>query len=131
VSDPRIVTVNTIDFGPVELLEPFWCTGSMHGDGGYRADITHYGEEIALVVDTACHGEVRVMTASLYQGPFSEIETTAIVVSVEFGDAETVDAHTFNSGELAGLADAMVAFAVGPLHQLIERLQLLEGGDAS
>lgn len=127
MSDPRTVTVDTIDHGPVTVPEPFWCSG-FHPPGGYRADIAHDGEEVALVVDTACHGEVRVLSAALYQAPFSEHETTGVVVSVEFGEPDTSQAHSFDSAELAGLADAMVAFAVGPLHQLIERQQLLEGG---
>jgi hypothetical protein len=126
VSDPRTVTVNTSDHGPVTVPEPFWCCGS-HPPGGYRADIAHYGQEIALTVDTSCHGELRVLSASLYQGPFSEYETRNVAVAVEFGDFDTTDAHSFNSTELAGLADATVAFAVGPLHDLITRLQLLEG----
>ncbi|MCX5338117.1 hypothetical protein [Streptomyces sp. NBC_00140] len=129
MSDPRTVTVSTLDHGPVTLPEPFWCVG-FHPPGGYKADIAHYGQEIALTAETSCHGEVRVLAASLYQGPFSEHETRNVAVAVEFGDFDTTDAHSLDAGELAGLADAMVAFAVGPLHQLIERLQLLEGGDA-
>lgn len=129
MTDPHTVTVDTIDHGPVTLPEPFWCVGT-HPAGGYRADITHYGEEIALVVETPCHGPVRALSAALYQGPFSEYETTDVVVSVEFGDAETVDAHSFGSEDLAAFADGLVSFAVGPLHSLIERLQLLEGGEA-
>lgn len=129
MSGPRTVTVDTIDHGPVTLPEPFWCSGH-HEPGGYRADIVHYGQEIALTVDTHCHGEVRVMSASLYQGPFSEYEDRGPAVAVELGDFDSGDAHAFDAARLAGLADSMVAFAVGPLHQLIERLQLLEGDES-
>lgn len=129
MSEPRTVTVDTVDHGPVTLTEPFWCSG-FHPPGGYRADIAHYGQEIALTVDTPCHGEVRVMAASLYEGPFSEHEARGPAVAVELGDLDTGDAHSFDAARLAGLADSMVAFAVGPLHQLIERLQLLEGGES-
>jgi hypothetical protein len=123
------ITVNTVDYGPVELPEPHWCV-DVHPDGEYRADIVHYGEEIALVTDTTCHGQVQVLTAALYQGPFSERATRDVVAAVEFGDPEMGDGHSLNAAELAGLADALVSFAVGPLHQLIERLQLLEGGES-
>lgn len=129
MSDPRTVTVDTVDFGPVTLPEPFWCSG-VHPGGGYRADIAHYGQEIALTVDTSCHGEIRVMTASLYEGPFSEHEQRGPAVAVELGDFDTNDAHSLDAARLAGLADSMVAFAVGPMHQLVERLQLLEGGES-
>lgn len=126
MSDPRTITVTTVDHGLVTFTEPFWCTG-LHPDGDYRADIAHQGEEVALVVDTACHGEVRVLSAALYQALFPEHETTDVVVSVEFGEPDTSQVHNLGPGELAGLADSLVAFAVGPLHQLIERQQLLRG----
>ncbi|MFJ8783161.1 DUF6907 domain-containing protein [Streptomyces sp. NPDC102476] len=128
MSDPRMVTVDTIDAGPVTLPEPFWC-GGFHPAGGYRADIAHQGQELALVVDTPCHGELRMLSAALYQGPFSEHETTDVVVAVEFGEDNT-ESHTLGSQDLAAVADAMVAFAVGPLHELITRLQLLEGDES-
>lgn len=121
-------TVNTIDHGPVTFTEPFWCTG-LHPDGDYRADIAHQGEEIALVVETPCHGEVRMLSASLYRAPFSEHETTAVVAAVEFGEDGT-ESHSLGSQDLAAVADGMVAFAVSELHGLIERLQLLEGGES-
>lgn len=119
---PRTVTVHTADHGPVEVDEPFWCLGE-HPAEGYREDIEHQGETIRLAVDTACHGEVEVLNASLFQRPFSSHGPTGPMVSVELDDW-----HEFNAAQLAGLADSLVSFAVGPLHQLIERLQLLEGG---
>lgn len=122
------VTVQTVDHGPVTFTEPFWCLG-LHPDGSYRADIAHQGDEIALVVETPCHGEVRMLSASLYQGPFSEHETTAVVAAVEFGEDGT-ESHSLGSQDLAAVADGMVAFAVGELHGLIERVQLLTGGES-
>lgn len=122
-------TVQTIDAGPVEFPEPFWCSG-LHPDGGYKADIAHEGEEIALAIDTACHGEVRVLSASLYQALFAEHESRELVVAVEFGDPFAGDAHSLDAAEIADLADQLVAFAVGPLHQLIERHLLLKGGES-
>jgi hypothetical protein len=121
VSDPRTVTVRTLDHGTVTAAEPFWCLGE-HADGEYRADFNHQGEEYPLVVDTLS-GPVELATASLYQRPFAEESSTAVVVTVEFDSG----ADEYDSTSLAGLADALVAYAVGPLHALIERLQLLEG----
>jgi hypothetical protein len=117
----NVVAVDTIDAGRVEGVEPAWCRGE-HADGEYRADFNHQGEEYPLVVDTP-GGQVQVATAFLYQRPFAEGSTRAVVVPVEF-DSE---AKEYDSTSLAGLADALVAYAVGPLHQLIERLQLLGG----
>ena len=120
------VTVYTADHGDVTLEEPFWCTGE-HPAEGYREDTEHEGDEIPLVVTTPCHGDVQLLTAALFQRPFSTHGPTVPLVAVEVGDTEL---HEYDSTALAGLADSMVAFAVGPLHQLIERLQLLEGDES-
>jgi hypothetical protein len=124
VSDPRTITIPTLDHGPVTLPEPFWCAAE-HLVDGYRADIAHEGEEHPLTVD-AMDGQVQVATAFLYQRPFAERSTTAVVVAVDFG----AEANEYDAQSLAGLADALVSYAVGPLHSLIERLQLLEGGES-
>ncbi|MGW2169015.1 DUF6907 domain-containing protein [Streptomyces sp. NPDC001705] len=125
MTEPRTITVPTVDHGDVTVPEPFWCTGH-HPPGGYRADLAHEGEELALVVETPCHGPLRALSAALYQAPFSSTQT-GVVVAVEFGEPFTTESHDYNSQDLAALADALVSFGVGELHQLIERLQLLEG----
>lgn len=122
-SGARTVTVDTSDHGPVTLVEPFWCRGE-HPAEGYRADISHEGDEYPLVVETPCHGEVRIALASLVQRPFSPYEPR-VLAAVEFDEL-----HEYDSASLAGLADGLVAYVVGPLHSLIERLQLLEGGES-
>lgn len=124
MSDPRTVTVSTLDCGSLTAPEPFWCLGE-HADGEYRADFNHQGEEHPLVVDTL-HGPLEVATAALYQRPFAEESSTAVVVTVEF-DSES---NEYDSTALAGLADALVSWSVGPLHSLITRLQLLEGDES-
>ncbi|MER5507190.1 hypothetical protein ABT052_17895 [Streptomyces sp. NPDC002766] len=120
----RTVTVRTLDAGDVVTAEPHWCIGE-HADGEYRADLNHQGEEHPLFVPTSCCGTVQVATASLYQRPFAERSTRSVVVAVDFAGSHETDAE-----HLAGLADALVAYAVGPLHQLVERLQMLEGGES-
>jgi hypothetical protein len=120
------VTVETGDHGPVTLPEPFWCLGE-HPEEGYREDIEHQGEEVPLNVETPCHGEVQLLTAALFQRPFSTHGPTAPMVAVDVGETEL---HEYDSQHLAGLADSLVAWSVGPLHDLITRLQLLEGGES-
>jgi hypothetical protein len=117
----RTVTVHTTDHGDVTLSEPFWCLG-VHMAEGHREDIEHQGRPVRLTVDTPCHGKEQVLEAVLFQRPFSTHGPTGPLVAVEF----TADLHEYDSGHLAGLADGLVAFAVGPLHQLIEQLTLLE-----
>lgn len=121
----RTVTVHTADHGDVTLPEPFWCLG-VHPAEGYREDIEHQGEAIRLAVETACHGQVQMLAFSLFQRPFSTHGPTGPMVSAEL--PEDWDWHEFDVARLSGLADSLVSFAVGPLHQLIERLQLLEDG---
>ncbi|WP_086564649.1 DUF6907 domain-containing protein [Streptomyces africanus] len=123
MSDLPTVTVFTADHGDVTMPEPSWCTGE-HSAEGYRADIEHQGEEIELTVQTPCHGPVAVAKAGLLQRPFSELGPKAPLVMVEFDEL-----HEYDAESLAGLLDALVAWAIGPMHQLHERLQLLEGGD--
>jgi hypothetical protein len=119
----RTVTVPTGDHGDVTVPEPFWCLGD-HPFEGYRADIEHRSEEVPLTVPVPCCGEVPVLVLNLVQRPF--YGDTAVKATVGLGD----DWHDLSSRELADLTDALVAHAVGPLHQFIERLRLLEG-DAS
>ncbi|WP_327429478.1 DUF6907 domain-containing protein [Streptomyces sp. NBC_01236] len=124
MSDPRTVTVDTSDHGQIEIPEPSWCLG-VHPAEGYREDIEHASEPTRLTIETPCHGPVKLLGFSLMQRPFSTFGPTGVVVAAELD--EDWDSHEFDSGHLAGLADSLVAYAVGPMHQLIERLQLLEG----
>lgn len=122
MSAPRTVVVHTGDHGDVTIPEPFWCLGN-HAAEAYRVDIEHQGEEIPFVIDTACHGPVELLKLSLFQRPFNPDSPRKPMVAVVLDDW-----HEFNSAQLADFADTLVAFSVGPLHQLIERLQLLEMG---
>ncbi|MGV4889268.1 DUF6907 domain-containing protein [Streptomyces viridosporus] len=116
----RRVTVATGDHGDVHMIEPFWCAG-VHTAEGYREDIEHRSDDVVLTVPTPCHGEVKLTTLTLVQRPFSRTDAS-VKATVEFDE----DYHDMTSKELAEFTDALVALAVGPLHQFIERLQLLE-----
>lgn len=118
----RTVSVWAEDAGDLVIPEPFWCLGD-HGPEGYREDIEHRGEDIVLTVPTPCHGEVKLTTLTLVQRPFSKTDRD-VKVTVELDG----DWHELSSGELAHLTDSLVTLAVGPLHRMIERLQLLEAG---
>lgn len=117
------VTVDTTDQGPVTMPEPHWCLGE-HDSEGYRSDISHEGEEIPLLVPTGCHGEVRLGMASLTQHPFSPTDAR-VLAAVEFDEL-----HEYDADELASMLDSLVAWAIGPMHALVERLQLLNGGQS-
>lgn len=123
MSAPRTVTVQTGDHGSVTLVEPFWCAWTTPGVAR-RADICHFGEETALVVP-GLRGDVRIAGAYLTQWPFAEHDRQ-VRAAVQF-DVE----GEYDAARLAGLLDAIVAWAVGPMHSLHEQLLLLEGGDGS
>ena len=124
MSVPRTVTVQTGDHGPVVLPEPFWCNWTTP-TVDYRSDICHFGQEQALVVSTPCCGEARIAAAQLTQWPFS-VQDTQIRAAVELDNN-----HEFDAATLAGLLDALVVWAIGPMHALHEQLSLLEGGEPS
>lgn len=114
------VTVETDDHGPVTFTEPAWCAGG-HVHGVSRADISHEGPDAAAVVDG-----MPFLRANLTHAPYLAEEPEPHPVAY----VEGVEAGSFDAAGLADLADSLVAFAVGPLHQLVERLQLLEGGES-
>lgn len=119
-TEPRTVTVETGDHGDVTMPEPLWCAGD-HTSEGYREDIEHRSEDVTLTVPTPCCGEQKLTTLTLVQRPFHPADTSA-KATVEFSE----DYHDMTSAQLAEFTDALVALAVGPLHQFIERLQILE-----
>lgn len=65
MTEPRTITVHTLDHGPVTLPEPAWCIGG-HEDGGHRADILHTGPDVVL----AFHGQ-HITAAGLVQSPYA------------------------------------------------------------
>lgn len=48
-TEPRTITLATLDHGPVTLPEPAWCRGHAdHHPDTYRTDLSHYGPEHRL-----------------------------------------------------------------------------------
>jgi len=115
VSEPRTVTVRTVDHGDVTVTCPAWCRAE-HEDGGYRADILHSGPDTVLVF----HGHA-IGDASLVQSPYAERLGRTVGVSVSllgqtldptglYDFAATLDAH---ADRLRDLADQLAALLAG------------------
>ncbi|MEU5769817.1 hypothetical protein ABZ782_28270 [Streptomyces asoensis] len=67
MTEPRTVTLPTLDHGDVTLPEPSWCRGHAdHRPDSYRVDLDHKGPAHELRHD----GEV-LWTAFLGQAPFA------------------------------------------------------------
>jgi hypothetical protein len=103
----RMVTVQTVDRGPVVLPEPAWCVGR-HPDGEYRADLTHDGPDVSLTVETE-GGAVELLTLLLTQSPFAaRPEYRRPTVAVRLGG----DYHRFrDQAALNALADSLAGHA--------------------
>jgi len=75
VSDPRTVTLNTMDHGPVTFECPPWCIG--HGwqpDGAIgRNDITHNSVRVKAGVETDRHGWLPMLNVYISWAPFAEL----------------------------------------------------------
>ncbi|MFD5425229.1 DUF6907 domain-containing protein [Streptomyces sp. NPDC127084] len=97
----RIVAITTADHGDVTLLEPSWCLGE-HPAEGCREDVEHKCADVRLMVPTACHGPVLVLTASLVQRPFSPSDRRTLVA------AELDQWHEFDAPVLDAVAAALV-----------------------
>lgn len=65
----RTVTVVTTDYGPITIPEPAWCTSVYHPDGIARAEISHSGPTIDVLVGTE-GGPQRLAELHLWQVPF-------------------------------------------------------------
>jgi hypothetical protein len=121
VSAPATVTVHTLDFGPVTIPEPSWCTGG-HEAEAYRVDVEHQGAETVATVPTACHGPVTVVSMSLVQRPFSTVE--ARTMAAVYVDGEW---HEFDGAALLRLAEALARFAMSDMPRMAVLVDELNG----
>lgn len=98
----RTVTISTVDYGEVTIPEPPWCAGE-HPSGGYRIDISHYGPDVPLPVETS-RGRVTAMTTALEQRPFTERHPgRGVFINVEIDG----DHYPHDPDELHRLAAAL------------------------
>jgi hypothetical protein len=65
----RLITIRTLDHGPVTLPCPPWCTGLTHEDGCVRSDICHLGPATVITVNSPT-GPRELFSMFLSQWPF-------------------------------------------------------------
>lgn len=67
MTEPRLITLHTVDHGDVTLPEPTWCAGHQHHDPeSERADLMHAGPAVDLV-----HLGDTLFSAELVQSPYA------------------------------------------------------------
>ncbi|MEU3982532.1 hypothetical protein AB0F77_20960 [Streptomyces sp. NPDC026672] len=83
-SEPRTITLSTVDHGDVTFTCPPWCTAA-HESGGYRIDITHTSDDQTLTLPTRrAHAEL--LTLGLEVRPYVDRwPGTRPFVSIGFG----------------------------------------------
>ncbi|MFK0217739.1 DUF6907 domain-containing protein [Streptomyces vinaceus] len=121
MSAPRTVIVQTLDHGPVVVVEPDWCVIE-HPDGNHRSGIRHDGIEQAATVDVPGHGRVSFLKANLCQFPFAEYSSRDVKVAVEI-DGECPEFDSAGLGDLAAAITAHVLYGLLPLRARLQALQ--------
>jgi hypothetical protein len=123
VTEPRLITLPTLD-GPVTLTCPAWCVGHAdHRPDGYRADILHSGPDIVL----AFHGQ-HITAAGLVQSPFAGDASQQLGGRTP-GVSVSVIGRTLDPVHLYGLAAALDGYA-DQLRDLADQLAtVLAGGE--
>lgn len=116
---PRLITLSTVDHGPVTLTCPAWCRGHAdHHPGAYRADLTHYGPEHRLTFNGA-----ELFRLMLAQTPYADRASSDTAAYVE---------ESGYTGSLtpAGLYDLAAALdqAADRMREFADRLAVLLDG---
>jgi hypothetical protein len=98
---PRTVTVQTGDHGPVTVDEPAWCTTDHDTPQAFRTDISHFGPDIDIMVDSP-RGPAEALSLRLTRYPYTELPVgTAVHMSVCLADGEGWDADVAAVNALA------------------------------
>ncbi|MGW0417519.1 DUF6907 domain-containing protein [Streptomyces sp. NPDC003015] len=122
-TEPRTVTLATVDAGEITLPEPPWCTGHADQLPGYRADILHRGPDLTLAFRG---GEI--LNAALAQSPYatsSDPEMGGPVVGVSVYPP----GRTLTPASVYDLAAALDSYA-DQLRDLADELATLRPDDA-
>lgn len=124
MTEPRLITLPTLDHGPVTLEEPSWCVGHAdHRPDSHRADILHSGPDVTL----AFHGQ-HITDAGLVQSPYAELVTPGLGGRTT-GVSVSAIRRTLDPVAVYELAARLDAYA-DQLRDLADQLaQLLDGGD--
>ncbi|MFF0104518.1 DUF6907 domain-containing protein [Streptomyces hirsutus] len=122
-TEPRTVTLPTIDHGDVTIPEPSWCIGHADYRPEYRADILHRGPDVTLTF----RGH-HITDACIVQGPFSTINIPELCSSTP-GVSISVIARTLDPVGLHELAAVLDGYA-DRLRDLADELSaVLAGGE--
>ncbi|MGW4022848.1 DUF6907 domain-containing protein [Streptomyces sp. NPDC005009] len=116
MSEPRTVTLPTLDHGLVTIPEPSWCAGHTGDHPELLSDTGHAGPDVSLTF----RGQ-RIADACLTQSPFAEATTRAPQISVSligksldpagvYELAATLDGY---ADRLRTLADELAAILAG------------------
>ncbi|MGW3846869.1 DUF6907 domain-containing protein [Streptomyces fagopyri] len=122
-TEPRTVTLATVDHGDVTIPCPAWCAGHSHHDPHTEyVDIIHSSPEITLTFRHAV-----LLAAGLVQSPHADVDATPSLG----GRATGVSVHplgdTLNPVQLYELAGALDAYA-DRLRDLADQLDAIRGG---
>ncbi|MBE8471056.1 DUF6907 domain-containing protein [Streptomyces justiciae] len=119
MSEPRTVTLTTIDHGTVTLPEPDWCAGHPDTRASYKVDISHDGPE-----HTIAPGGREMFKALLTQAPYSS-QDRAIGLYIEVANLT----GTCTPDEVEELADDLIAAAVRLRELGLELAEILRRGE--
>ncbi|CBG71895.1 hypothetical protein SCAB_48441 [Streptomyces scabiei 87.22] len=121
---PRLITLPTLDHGPVTLTCPAWCVGHHdHRPDTHRADILHKGPDVRFDF----LGE-EVISAGLAQSPFATLVTPGLGGRT-VGVSMYPPGRTLDPVSLYSLAAALDGYA-DRLRDLADQLTvILAGGD--
>jgi len=101
----RTIIIDTVDHGPVELVEPGWCVGhgTELGNLVFRSEITHNSVRVKAGATTEMYGWLPMMHARISWAPFVEqVPVVSVVLDVE-GDFPAEDVPHV----MQGLADVI------------------------
>lgn len=123
MSEPRTITLATVDHGPVTVTCPAWCVGHPnHRPDDYRADILHCGPDVTLVFQGHDIGD-----ASLVQSPFSTAEIPELCSSTP-GVSVSLLGRTLDPVQLYDFAAVLDTYA-DQLRDLADQLHTLLAGE--
>ncbi|MGW5215135.1 DUF6907 domain-containing protein [Streptomyces sp. NPDC004051] len=106
-TEPRTVTLATIDHGDVTLPEPSWCVGHAdHRPDTYRTDIAHNAPEIALTVHGRTIGHAVVSQAPCAERSTREIQAFVVLSYEGAGGFDPAGLYDF-AAELDTHADRL------------------------
>lgn len=116
MTDPSLITLPTLDHGPVTVAEPTWCRGHAdHHPDTHRTDLTHFGAEHRLTFNGA-----ELFRLMLSQTPHADRASRQVCAYVE-------EAGYTGSLDVAGLYDLAAALdhAADHMREFADRLAVL------